>query len=30
LATKGIEMEWNQELKNTLDIRPESINLIAK
>lgn len=29
LATKGVKMEWNQALKNTLDIRPESINLIA-
>lgn len=29
LASKGIEIEWNQHLKNTLDIRPESINQIA-
>jgi len=30
LNTKGINIEWNQELETTLDCRPNSINLIAE
>jgi len=30
LNTKGINIEWNQELEMTLDCRPNSINLIAE
>ena len=30
LKTKGINMEWNHELKITLDVRPESINSFAE
>jgi len=30
LKTKGIDMEWNHELKITLDVRPESINSFAE